>query len=978
VYDLGGVLAVFEGGKAMTDPSRLHFAHFEVSLRDDGAPWELGRGAMGVTYKAYDPDLRVYVALKVINPAQVGDAKTRALFLREARAAARVHHANVGNVVFLNPDPENMFYAMEFIAGESLRDWLHSRVPLSPLMAVGLSLQIARGLEAIHREEVIHRDLKPTNLMIVRADKQRQESDPEAWLIKIIDFGLARNIAGDVSETSAVAGTTGFRGTALYASPEQCEERRDLDGRADLYSLGCVMWEMLVGMPPFSAKVHRELLNAHVAKTPPLQQLSHLPTGLQAVVARLLLKDRDARFADAGDLVRALEKCREQIARGDSPAAMPESFADETTAATTDLPASKPMTELGGSRRWQILTGGVAVAILVAAWLLWKRSADPAAASHSNATAAGVPAATKPHANPALDIPAKSVAVLPFEDLGGSTENQSLADAIQEDVLTDLSKIADLKVVARSSVMRYRNSSERNLAEIGQQLGVRYVTEGSVQRAGDKMRVSVKLIDTHTGAPIWAERYDKPITDVFALQADLAKAIAEQLKVKLTPAEKSTIETPQTTDLVAYDLYVRAREIVRADPGIAAAAGEKGEQTMRLLDQALERDPDFLPAHRMMVVAADKYAMNASTEAAKQKFSQKAEASLAAARRLAPDSPETRLTEAHHYYRKWDSRSYGLARQKLDQVLAAQPNNAEAWLLLGELSRKVGPIEEALQAFQRAVQLDPNEIYAVIEAATCARWLRRYELARELHLKAAKMMGPPDSCDEILAAADVERERSGDLNPLRKAIQQIIEVNPGPLTEERLLGARMELASAERDAVEMERLIALAPASKNLFIRIGVANDRIDLANLRGDRETSITLAKSFIPELEAEVKRLAGSKMDPIKKGLARMYKELSIMRAEAGDKEGAIADAKASCDLMKPEIDYLWAMGMQFNAAMIYSFVGERDLALDLLEELAARPSPLSYGDLTLGNAWDSLRQEPRFKALLARLAPKDAKTK
>ncbi len=593
----------------MSNLSLLHFAHFEVRRQEDGAPWELGRGAMGVTYKAYDPQLRVYVALKVINPAQVGDAKARALFLREARAAARVHHANVGNVVFLNPDPENMFYAMEFIAGESLRDWMHSRVPLSPLMTVGLSLQIARGLEAIHREEVIHRDLKPTNLMVVRADKQKKEDDPDAWLIKIIDFGLARNVGGDVSETSAVAGTTGFRGTALYASPEQCEERRDLDGRTDLYSLGCVMWEMLVGTPPFSAKVHRELLNAHVAKPPPLQQLSHMPASLQAVVTRLLVKDRDARFADAGALVRALEKCREQILRGDASASGTVESVDETTASTTVLPASRPATKSSRSRRWQILAGAVALAILLGAWLLWKRPAERGAANQSNAAAA------KPSPTPAqAAAPEKSIAVLPFENLGNDAENKMFTDGVQEEILTNLTGLSDLKVIARSSVLRYRDPAVRNAAEIGRDLGVAYLAEGTVQRAGEKVRVRVQLIDARTGAQVWADRYDRDVADVFAIQADVAKSIAEKLKARLTPAEKASIAAPPTKDLGAYDLYLRARSIRNSMMSALQASGEPGRQAIKLLEEAIARDPDFLEAHSLLVQMAEQYALNSELD----------------------------------------------------------------------------------------------------------------------------------------------------------------------------------------------------------------------------------------------------------------------------------------------------------------------------------------------------------------------------
>ena len=193
---------------------------------------------MGVTYKAHDNQLRVDVALKVINPGQVGNAKAQALFQREARAAARVHQSNVANVVFLSEDPENPFYAMEFIAGESLRDWLRVRLPLKPLLAIGLAEQIALGLEAIHAQNVVHRDLKPTNLMIVRTPRGREkgssESDAATWQVKTIDFGLARAFEGDALSSNLDALTTGFRGTAVYASPEQCEERTDLDGRADL------------------------------------------------------------------------------------------------------------------------------------------------------------------------------------------------------------------------------------------------------------------------------------------------------------------------------------------------------------------------------------------------------------------------------------------------------------------------------------------------------------------------------------------------------------------------------------------------------------------------------------------------------------------------------------------------------------------------------------------------------------------------
>ncbi len=449
------------------DDETLHFAHYEVRRREDGSPWELGRGAMGVTYKAYDPHLRVEVALKVINPAQVGDAKARALFLREARAAARVNHSNVAHVVFLSQDPANAFYAMEFIAGESLREWLQTRCPLEPLLAIGLAEQIALGLGAIHAENVVHRDLKPGNVMIVRAASGRgkggSEIDPTTWQVKIIDFGLARGFAGDSLSSNVDALTTGFRGTAVYASPEQCQERADLDGRADLYSLGCILWEMLVGSPPFRGASLQEILTLHVSRPAPLERLSHLSPGLQAVMARLLAKDPDGRFADAAAVVKALVACRENILIGAAAAAKMVGSASQLETAvhassaasvgprttnSTAGPAGGLPARSDSKHRLVLGTLGL-VALLGTVGLLtgrWRWSgteqAPPAA------TPAVVPSVTKgPAPTP---IPEKTIAVLPFENLSSDKENAFFADGVQDQILTDLSRISDLRVTSRT------------------------------------------------------------------------------------------------------------------------------------------------------------------------------------------------------------------------------------------------------------------------------------------------------------------------------------------------------------------------------------------------------------------------------------------------------------------------------------------------------------------------------------------------
>ncbi|OAI42846.1 hypothetical protein AYO41_03425 [Verrucomicrobia bacterium SCGC AG-212-E04] len=665
----------------MSDMSELHFAHFEVRRNADGAPWELGRGAMGVTYKAFDTQLRVEVALKVINPAQVGDAKARALFLREARAAAQVHHSNVGRVAFLNPDPENMFYAMEFIAGESLRDWLHPRVPLNPLMAVGLALQIARGLEAIHREGVIHRDLKPANLMVLRTDKQRKESDPEAWQIKIVDFGLARNIAGEVSETSAIAGTTGFRGTALYASPEQCEERRDLDGRSDLYSLGCVMWEMLVGAPPFRANVHRELLNAHVAKPPPLQQLSNLPTSLQAVVARLLIKDREARFADAGAVIRALEKCREQIARGESDVAQlspePASLVD----ATTVMPAGSPsdVVKNAALRRRLLLAVVLAGVVAMAATIAWRNHwFDRASETNINTSKWDAPV----------------IGILPVAWVDGNADEQKFADVLTNELINRVAQLPGVRVIPRGAVMAYRTvpggAPRKRVRTINQELGgVSAVLETSIDRQGDEIKIQSVLYNASTEQRLWGQSFQRDWRSASEIAKEVPEQVTRQLRTRLAAAKRENpdLATPGTP--MAADLFFEALPM---DPF------DKRRQDM--MTRVAEMDPKFADAISFSTTYDLNVALTRGT-----------------------DSPEKRV----EILKTVDAKNR--------QALAVDPDCVQAMLYLSMQARGQSG-GEADKFLRRAFELAPNDMNANIQAAFSSsdNPAQAYAYARRAHM----------------------------------------------------------------------------------------------------------------------------------------------------------------------------------------------------------------------------------------------------
>ena len=703
-----------ESPPAGTDPE-AGFAGYRVERTADASLWKLGSGAMGVTYKAYDERLRVHVALKVITPVLVEDAKTQALFLREARAAARVRHGNVASVLALNDTPGNFFYAMEFIEGESLQDWLKTRGPLPPAMATGFASQIARGLGAIHEQQIVHRDLKPANLMIVAAGREksraRSEADPEAWQIKIIDFGLARGITGEGLGTEANAQTTGFRGTALYASPEQCEEHGQIDGRSDLYSLGCILWEMLTGAPPFRARTHRELLNQHVSQAAPLERIAHLPAGLPSVLARLLAKDPASRFGDADALVKELERCRERIVRGGAAGDLEVTTHDAGPDAAR-APNAAGRVDDPRSRSPLVAAAFVAAMILLGGALWWlSRGAASAPVAPAVASVASVAAASR-----------KAIAVLPFANLSAEKENEYFADGVQEDVLTNLSRIKDLKVISRTSVMGYRGKSQ-NVREIARELGVGAVVEGSVRRAGDRIRVSAQLIDANTDERLWAENFDSDMRDIFTIQGRIAQEIARALQVRLSTGEAAGLQASRGENVAAYELYRR---------GLAAFRNyrnEDNERAIELFRDAIGKDPKYAVAYAAL---AESYTFKAEKLDASLYWLESAVQAAEYAVAIDPQCAEAYSALGSAYFAKgW----YRRANAALTRALELNPNYAVVLGRLALSAQTVGDWDRAWQRARRAVEIDPNDplnylrlgdiYFGLGEIDTGERWMRQ-------------------------------------------------------------------------------------------------------------------------------------------------------------------------------------------------------------------------------------------------------------
>src|SRR5438034_1690714 len=481
-------------------PGPLRYAHFEVEVGADGFPVELGSGAMAVTYRARDTVLNSEAALKVIERRVAQNLGARSRFLREARAAANIHHPNIARVTYYGEQDGECFYAMELVKGETLEARVRRDGPMPLALALEVIEQAARALAAAEACGVVHRDIKPSNIML--------ESDASDVLrIKLIDYGVAK-VMGPQAEPGLEQTQAGFIGTPAFASPEQFAGAGQLpvDTRSDIYSLGVTLWYLLTGRTPFVGRTMEEI-RARQTNELPLEQLKglHLPGQVIMLLKSMLASDPKDRPQTARELLSAVHGCYVRF---------------------------NP--EARSRRRRSVLAGAAAMLVIAAialgTWLYQRtRSFTPIE---------------------------RSIAVLPFENRSSDKENAYFVDGIQDEILTRLSKIADLKVISRTSTQHYKSAPE-NLRDVARQLGVAHILEGSVQKSADGVRVNVQLIKATTDSHLWSETFDRKLTDIFSVESEVAKAIADQLRAKLTGREEQVITAKPTDNPQAYDAYLR-------------------------------------------------------------------------------------------------------------------------------------------------------------------------------------------------------------------------------------------------------------------------------------------------------------------------------------------------------------------------------------------------------------------------------------
>src|SRR2546430_15982200 len=618
---------------------------------------------MAITYRARDTVLNSVVALKVIDRKVAKMPGVRSRFLREARAAAQIRHPNVARVSHYGEQDGECFYVMELVEGETLEARIRRDGPMPLALALEIIEQTARALAAAEACGVVHRDIKPSNIML--------ESDPSgALIVKVIDYGIAK-VVGAEAERGAEKTQPGFIGTPAFASPEQFapSEQMKIDTRSDIYSLGVTFWYLLSGRVPFVGRTLNDI-RLRQAESLPVEQLKgfDVPAGILALLKSMLAPDPKYRPQSARELLSEVHRCY-----------------------TKFNPEAR-------SRRRRVVfaaAGATLVidAIAIGAWLYQ-------------------------HAQFSGEIE-RSIAVLQCENLSDDKENAYLADGIQDEILTRLAKVGDLRVISRTSMQHYKSKPE-NLREIAKQLGVAHVLEGNVQKSADTVRVNVHLIKAVTNSPVWADTVDRPLTDILSLESEVAITVADQLRAKLTGEEAQSIAAKPTDDPQAYDAYLRGLAYTLKSGGFEPANVIPARQ---YLEEAVRMDPKFALGWSLLSSVDSARYITATlprTVALRDEARMAAETAL----RLQPNLGEA--VSANAFYHYVFLKDYDTALRYFEQAARLVPSDSRIPEALAFVERRRGRVEQRDAYLNRAERLDPRNVRIIGQHALVYTILRRF------------------------------------------------------------------------------------------------------------------------------------------------------------------------------------------------------------------------------------------------------------
>jgi TolB-like protein/Tfp pilus assembly protein PilF len=861
---------------------------------------EIGHGGQGTVYRARQKSLNRTVALKVIRPGQRPSKANFRRFRLEAEAAASLDNPNIVPVYEVGERDGSCYYSMKFIEGGPLNESL--REPMPTRRSADLIARLARAVHYAHERGILHRDIKPGNILL---DTKNQPH--------LADFGLAR-----LTETeSTVTGTIETLGTPSYMAPEQAlGHNNQLTRATDVYGLGAVLYHLLTGHPPFAGGTTYDTIRLLLETEPRQPRLWNpkIDRDLTTICLKCLEKDPQRRYRSALALAEDLERWLKHEAIHARRTGIFGRAKKWVRRNPTRALLLVSLTALAAAIGWNVLHGE----------------------SFSQPTVTGI-------------------AVLPFENLSRDGDDSFLADGVQDDILTKLAKIPDIKVISRTSVMQYRG--ERNMREIGAALGVSHALQGSVRKNGTQLHLNAQLIDTRTDTHVWAEQYDCDLNGIFAAQSAIALKIADQLHAKLSTAEKLDMARPPTANLTAFEFYTRAKNLVLMTSFTTSTKANLLE-AVDLLNRAVAHDSSFFQAYCLLSHSHDLlYFFGFDHTPARLAF---AESAIQTAFRLRPDSGEARLARAENLYRGYLDYSGALA--ELELARRTLPNDPMVFELKGYIERRRGKQQEALQSLERAVDLDPRNFFTLQQIAASYDLLQRY--ADEAAILERALAIKPDDLDTKVARALMEVDWKANTRPLHRLLDEIRAKNPADV--ENVADAWLICALAERDA-------AAAKAALNGSGENPLSDDVIRFNRPFMEGVIARMTNESDKAGIAFTAARVAQEKVVQAHPNYGPPLCVLGLIDAALGRKEDALREGRRAVELLPVAKDAINGPRMIAHLAMIAAWNGEKNLACDQLAIVVHPPAPLTYGQLKLLPFWDPLRGDPRFEKIVSSLAPK-----
>jgi TolB-like protein/Tfp pilus assembly protein PilF len=855
---------------------------------------EVGRGGQGVVFRARQKSLNRTVALKVISLGQWASKAHLKRFRLEAEAAARLEHPGIVPIHEVGERDGSCYFSMKFVEGGQL-DEVARREPMPIRRAAELIAKVARTVHYAHEHGILHRDIKPGNILL------DAKGEPH-----LTDFGLARLVESE----SSVTQTLDILGTPSYMAPEQAVgNNAAVSSATDVYGLGAVLYQLLTGQPPFAGGTTYETIKLLLDTEPKQPRLLNpkVDRDLSTICLKCLEKDPKRRYTSAFALAEDLEHWQKH---------------EPIQARHTGVFAR--------GKKWvrrnptsALLAASLIALAAAAGWIVWKSEFI-----------------RHPVTN--------GVAVLPFENLSGDPDNAYFANGIQEEILTRLAGIAALKVISRTSTQQYQ-SKPRNLREIARQLGVAHIVEGSVQKAADQVRVNVQLINAQTDSHLWADTYDRKLTDILGVESEIAKGIAESLQAKITGREEQALAVKATNNPEAYDAYLRGLGFEVSRLGLRDSLRKASDFYKR----AVELDPKFALAWarlsrmdaRLCFTGFDR------PDAAKS--------ALENAQKLAPNSPETLL--ALGYYQYWVLLDYGAAKTTFGRVSKTLPGSSEVTMALGLIARREGHWDQSIGYFEQALALDPRNVELLMGAAETYRWSRQFPAALKLYDRALDVI--PN--DPIMMAAKASiYQAQGNLQEAARLLSQINAQTPSGDT----VSIKLDQLRLERNYDEAVRLLQARLTQERYDSPLDKADDQAWLAlyqRLAGDMAGAKVTAEPARNTLE----QLYRNQPDD-----AFITRNLSLAYAAMGQNDLALKAAERAIMLLPRNKDAVSGPLFEENLAFVETMCGENSRAISILTQLLQMPymtsvyglTPITPRLLKLDPFWDPLRSDPAFQKL------------